>query len=111
MDTDKNITLIQEALVEQLNSLRPRPRVIVEESPVCEGNIHAYVASRYFSRIPQHERFDFVWNRLNQALPWEVVQHVTRLHVWTDREYKRWLAATDGTEASEAEPEATAAAL
>jgi hypothetical protein len=34
------------------------------------------------------------------------MQSVRRLHVWTDREFKRWLAATDGTEV----PEATAAA-
>jgi hypothetical protein len=83
---------------------------MVEESPLCEGNIHAYVVSRYFSGMQRHERFNFVWRRLTEALPWEVVQHVTRLHVWTDREFKRWLAATDGTEAPEAEPEVTAAA-
>jgi len=109
MDTNQHIALIREALMENLNGIHPRPRIEVEESPVCEGNIHIHVASRFFSGMLQHKREDLVWNILIKALPWEVVQNVTRLHVWTDREYKKWLAATDGTEAPEIESEATAA--
>jgi stress-induced morphogen len=106
MDTEQHIALIRGTLVEKLDRLRPRPRIEVEESPACEGNIHVHVASRYFSGMPWHQREDLVWNVLTEALPWEVVQNVSQLHVWTDREFKQWLAATDGTEAPEVEPAA-----
>jgi hypothetical protein len=109
MDLGQIGHLIEDTLTKGLNTLRPRPRILVEENDYGDG-VHVYVVSRYFSGMPRHDRFDFVWHRLNQALPWEVVQNVTQLNVWTDREYKRWLAATDGTEAAEAEPEAAAAA-
>lgn len=91
-----------------MSALKPRPRILVEENDYGDG-VYVYVVSRYFSGMMRHKRFDFVWDRLVAALPWEVVQNVTRLHVWTDREYKKWLAATDGTGPPEAEPEATAA--
>jgi acid stress-induced BolA-like protein IbaG/YrbA len=108
MDLEQVSHLIEDTLTEKLNVLRPRPRILIEENDYGDG-VHVYVVSRYFSGMMRHERRDFVWDRLMKALPWEVVQNVTRLHVWTDREYKRWLAATDGTEAPEAEPAAAAA--